>query len=386
MHRAARGLAQVCGQHLRQVNPQGLLAGERAVLLVGSGNNGGDALWAGAFLRERSVAVTAVLTGSCAHQEGLAAFQRTGGEVLRLVGENDPGRDGAADLSAGVAQAPPATVSEVVALMCSAQLVVDGMLGTGASGGLRGAPAQLVTAFTRRQEDLARQGSRESEGVPPRRPRSGLPGSWPATWSRACPGDTGEAPEPVLRAHATVTFGAAKTGHVVAPGDQAAGELTVVPIGIEDGLGEPAVRRFQPQDVLAAWPRPGADDTKYTRGVLGVVAGAPSYPGAAIMCTQAAVNAGAGMVRFLGDATTRSMVLARSPEVVCSDEQPWDVHVQSVARRTGCGGGRVPGGAGPGRDRVPGARGSGCRCPRRRSTLRGRRPSVSAHHSHPSRR
>ena len=330
MHRAARGLAQVCGQHLRQVNPQGLLAGGRAVFLVGSGNNGGDALWAGAFLRERSVAVTAVLTGSRAHQEGLTAFQRAGGEVLRLVGENDPGRDGAADLSAGVAQAPPATVSEVVALMCSAQLVVDGMLGTGASGGLRGAPAQLVTAFTRRQEDSARQGEQGVRG-----------GSAAASSSERSPrivacdlvsgvsADTGEAPEPVLRAHATVTFGAAKTGHVVAPGEQAAGELTVVPIGIEDGLGEPAVRRFQPQDVLAAWPRPGADDTKYTRGVLGVVAGAPSYPGAAIMCTQAAVNAGAGMVRFLGDATTRSMVLARSPEVVCSDEQPWDVHVQA---------------------------------------------------------
>ena len=103
----------------------------------------------------------------------------------------------------------------------------------------------------------------------------------------------------------------------------------MVPIGIEDLLGAPAVHRVQGEDVLAAWPRPGATDTKYTRGVLGVVAGAPSYPGAAIMCTQAAVQAGAGMVRFLGDSTARGMVLARSPEVVCSDDQPWDVHVQA---------------------------------------------------------
>ena len=349
MRRAARGLARVCEQQLRQVNPQGLLRGGSAVLLVGSGNNGGDALWAGAFLRGRGVAVTAVLTGSRAHEEGLAALQRAGGRALRLVAEGGADRGGAAELPADVAEVPTATVREAVALLCSAQLVVDGMLGTGGRGGLRGLPEQLVTAFAARRDDAARRESdavvegadRPSESTA-RRPGDTVrgavpPASFPEQTPRivACDlvsgvsADTGETPGPVLRAHATVTFGAAKTGHVVAPGEQAAGELTVVPIGIEDELGEPAVHRIQARDVLAAWPRPGATDTKYTRGVLGVVAGAPSYPGAAIMCTQAAVNAGAGMVRFLGDSTARAMVLARSPEVVCSDDQPWDVHVQA---------------------------------------------------------
>ncbi|RLY95172.1 bifunctional ADP-dependent NAD(P)H-hydrate dehydratase/NAD(P)H-hydrate epimerase [Kocuria tytonicola] len=349
MRRAARGLARVCEDQLRRVNPQGLLRGGSAVLLVGSGNNGGDALWAGAFLRGRGVAVTAVLTGSRVHQEGLAVLRRAGGRVLRLVAEDDPHGGGATELPADVAEVPTTAVPGVVSLMCSAQLVVDGMLGTGGHGGLRGLPAQLVTAFAARRDGAApRVSATVAEGAAhrsentARRPGgtvrgAGAPVPFPERTPRivACDlvsgvsADTGEAPGPVLRAHATVTFGAAKTGHVVAPGEQAAGELTVVPIGIEDELGEAAVHRLQAQDVLAAWPRPGATDTKYTRGVLGVVAGAPSYPGAAIMCTQAAVNAGAGMVRFLGDAAARAMVLARSPEVVCSDDQPWDVHVQA---------------------------------------------------------
>jgi NAD(P)H-hydrate repair Nnr-like enzyme with NAD(P)H-hydrate epimerase domain len=53
------------------------------VLLVGAGNNGGDALWAGAFLRRRGVAVTAVLLApDRAHAEGLAALRRAGGRVV----------------------------------------------------------------------------------------------------------------------------------------------------------------------------------------------------------------------------------------------------------------------------------------------------------------
>ena len=311
MRRAAAALARECERQLRSVSREGALGGARAVVLAGPGNNGGDGLWAGAFLRRRGVAVTAVLTGTRAHEAGLAALVEAGGTVKRMEEGSS-----AADLSPQVAAADTVDVSGAVSLMASADLVVDAVLGTGASGGLRGPAAQLAAAFG---ESVAPGGAGS-----PARPRvvacdlvSGV-----------C-ADTGQAPEPLLRAHATVTFGGAKVGHVVSPGEQAGGELVVAPIGIEDRLGPPSVHRIEPGDVLAAWPRPGATDTKYSRGVVGVVAGAPSYPGAALMCTQAAVSTGAGMVRFLGDATARSMVLSRTPEVVCSDDQPWDVHVQA---------------------------------------------------------
>ena len=313
MRRAALGLARECEQQLRGHTRRGTLAGRRAVVLVGTGNNGGDGLWAGTFLRRRGVSVVAVLTGSRAHEAGLAAFTRAGGVVMRLAGDDPQGR---AESTGGTEAADPLHVTEAAALLHSVDLVLDAVLGTGASGGLRGPVADLVRAFEE-QRDADARGERSGPRVVACDIVSGVSA------------DTGETPEPVLGADATVTFGGAKTGHVVSPGEQAAGSLTVVPIGIEDQMGSAAVHRLEARDVLAAWPRPGATDTKYTRGVLGVVAGAPSYPGAAIMCTQAAVNAGAGMVRFLGDSTARAMVLARSPEVVCSDDQPWDVHVQA---------------------------------------------------------
>src|SRR3954465_3481853 len=64
MQRAAAGLAAVC---LRELRRRGHVRGSRAVLLVGAGNNGGDALWAGARLAGRGVAVDAVQLGPTIH-------------------------------------------------------------------------------------------------------------------------------------------------------------------------------------------------------------------------------------------------------------------------------------------------------------------------------
>lgn len=311
MRRAALGLSRVCETHLRRANRKGLLSGTTAIILVGSGNNGGDGLWAGSFLRRAGVMVTAILTGSKAHPQGLKALRALGGSVVRLEGQ-DEASDPNAEPDASIAGFHTVDRGQALSKLTSAHLVVDAVLGTGASGGLRGEVAALVQDFNAFQR------------TSPTGPRivacdvvSGVDA------------DTGEAPEPVLKAHATVTFGAAKVAHVVAPGEQISGQLTVIPIGIEERLEDPSVFRLEARDILKAWPRPTPTDTKYTRGVLGVVAGTPSYPGAAIMSTNAAVNSGAGMIRFLGDATTRGMVLAQSPEVVCSDDQPWDVHVQA---------------------------------------------------------
>ncbi len=56
-------------------------------------------------------------------------------------------------------------------------------------------------------------------------------------------------------------------------------------------------------DVADLWPVPGPDDDKYSRGVLGVVAGGEAYSGAAVLAVTAAVEAGAGMVRYVGTPT-----------------------------------------------------------------------------------
>ena len=69
MQRAAAGLAATCAQLL------GNVYGSRVVLLVGSGDNGGDALYAGARLAARGARVDALLVGSRTHEAGLRAFR-----------------------------------------------------------------------------------------------------------------------------------------------------------------------------------------------------------------------------------------------------------------------------------------------------------------------
>ncbi|GGG51267.1 bifunctional NAD(P)H-hydrate repair enzyme [Kocuria dechangensis] len=292
MRRAAHGLALVALERLR--DRRGRVAGARVVVLAGTGNNGGDGLWAGAELARRGAAVLAVAVGDRLHPEGEAALRAAGGRVL-------PAADGAPALRRAVEQ------------VLDADLVLDAVLGTGARGGLRGTAAEIVRAVLDR---------------------------WPAPGGRAplvvacdvpsgVSADTGAADGPVLPADATVTFGATKAGHLLPPGDRLCGEVRTVPLGLEDALPAPALRRLEHDDVAALWPRPGAGSHKYSRGVVGVVAGSATYPGAALMCTRAAVDAGAGMVRHLGDAGTRRLVCLTSPEVVASEDHPADLHVQA---------------------------------------------------------
>ena len=76
MQRAAAGLASACARLLGQVY------GSRVVILAGTGDNGGDALYAGALLARRGAAVTAITTGPRAHQGGVAALRGAGGRLL----------------------------------------------------------------------------------------------------------------------------------------------------------------------------------------------------------------------------------------------------------------------------------------------------------------
>ena len=87
----------------------------------------------------------------------------------------------------------------------------------------------------------------------------------------------------------TVTFSVAKPVHLLPPTEQACGLLTVVDIGLEVD-DDPVVRRLDHDDVAALWPVPVASDDKYSRGVLGVVAGGESYSGAAVLSVTAAAR------------------------------------------------------------------------------------------------
>ncbi|AIY01678.1 hypothetical protein ART_2079 [Arthrobacter sp. PAMC 25486] len=305
MRTAAHGLAMGVAATLRSCG-RGVY-GARAVLLIGSGNNGGDALYAGAWLASRGTRTTALLTSDRTHPEALAAFEKAGGRCLSLL----PGPGVARSERAGAALPPGAgTVATFLAEAKLSDVVIDGLLGTGGRGGLREPAAGIVAAL----EVLA-------GGARPAVVACDLPSGVDAT--------TGEVHGPVLRADLTVTFGALKTALLASPAEQLCGEVRCVDLGIADFLGAPDVVRLEPGDVAALLPRPRATDHKYTRGVAGIIAGSAHYPGAGILAVAAASACGPGMVRYLGPERVVGAVQLRNPEVVCSGEFPETVRVQA---------------------------------------------------------
>lgn len=293
MRTAAYGLAQGVLATLRARGA--MVYGARVALLIGPGNNGGDALFAGAFLAARGARTTALLTSGRTHPEALAAFASAGGRCLSLSADaGDPTLAATGFLAA-------AGVSDVV---------VDGLLGTGGRGGLREPVASIVA----RLEQLS--GSARPAVV-----ACDLPSGVDAT--------TGEVHAPVLRADLTVTFGAHKAGLLASPGEQFCGKISLVDLGLGSYLGESELLRLEPADLAAMLPMPNVADHKYTRGVAGVIAGSGQYPGAGILAVAAASACGPGMVRYLGPPSVADALHVRNPEVVCSQDEPQDVRVQA---------------------------------------------------------
>ncbi len=276
MQRAAYGLAQTVA---REVKRRRKLAGASATVLAGKGNNGGDGLFAAALLARRGMRTTAVLAADEVHPEALAAFSAAGGRTLRL----EPGN------------------AEELAVLCAGDdVIIDALLGTGARGGLRGPSAELVASL----QEL--------------RPRLVVACDLPS----GLDANTGEVHWPVLDANVTVTFGGVKAGLMTDPGEGSSGRIELVRIGIDLESQKPELRRLAAQDVGALLPKPGRRAQKYSRGVLGVVAGSARFAGAAVLGVHAAALTGVGMVRYLGPQIVAQLVLAKTPEALWESAEP----------------------------------------------------------------
>jgi len=282
MRRAAAGLASVCGSLL--AGHPGHVYGARVVVLAGSGDNGGDALYAGALLARRGAAVTAVTAGPKAHAGGTADLRAAGGRVIGAAAGADD-------------------------LIARADLNIDGLLGIGGRGGLREPFAGLAAAA-----EQARAGDATVVAVD-------LPSGIDA--------DTGAVDGPAVRADVTVTFGVIKPGLLIDPGAGHAGAVELIDIGLGPHLaGEPAALAPQAGDIGALLPRPGPESDKYRRGVVGVLAGSDRYAGAAVLATGGAVRGGAGLVRVVTATIPAAAVRRAWPEAVLSvhpDEGDWDL-------------------------------------------------------------
>jgi hydroxyethylthiazole kinase-like uncharacterized protein yjeF len=267
MQRAAAGLAAVCAGLIPRVY------GSRVVVLAGSGDNGGDGLYAAARLARRGARVLAVAAGTRVHEAGAEALRAAGG---RVTGPGDPG---------------------LAAAMNAADLVLDGLLGIGGRGGLREPQAALAALA-----EAARTGA----GT--RVVAVDLPSGVDA--------DTGEVTGAAVRADITVTFGTWKTGLLVDPGAGHAGLAQLVDIGLAPFLPAPAAVAYGAADVAALLPRPGRESDKYRRGVLGIVAGSDRFTGAAALAVGGALRGGAGMVRLVSAEAAVAVVRQHWPEAV----------------------------------------------------------------------
>jgi len=255
MARAVEGLAGVAAARLEES------AGEAVAALVGPGYNGADALYAVARLADAGWNAVAV------HHDTVEPGARAAAEAAGVVLTTDPSGLGEADV------------------------VLDGILGIGARPGLPDWAAGWLAALSETAHVIA-------VDLPSGHDPMG-----------------GELDPDGVFADETVTFSVAKPVHLLPPTEQACGVLTVVDIGLAV-VDAPAVRRLDHDDVAALWPVPVASDDKYSRGVLGVVAGGESYSGAAVLTVTAAVEAGCGMVRYVGTPTPAALIRAAVPEAV----------------------------------------------------------------------
>lgn len=264
MRRASKGLAD----HL-DIIP----AGDVVVMLIGPGNNGGDALYAAVHLLDRGVRVDLCLLDEAkVHADGLAAALAAGAQVV--------------DAPSGH------------------RLCIDAVFGIGARPGLESKAAEWA-------DWIAEQGPYVIAVDTP----SGIDVDG-ATLSSS-----------YVKADSTITFGTYKNGLLASPASSAAGWngtaiAELVDIGLGPHLGPPCLEAIEPDDghLLVStfgWLSEPSSH-KYSRGVVGIAAGSDQYAGAAHLCVAGAQAGMAGMVRFAGSEALSARVVDRAPEVVAA--------------------------------------------------------------------
>jgi NAD(P)H-hydrate epimerase len=220
----------------------------RAVVVCGKGNNGGDGLVAGRFLRELGFQVDALLL---APGDQLSDDARANLDRLEGARQIDP--------------------AELAGAMPGAGVIVDAVFGTGFAGIPRDPAAKAIDAMNGAiapvvSADIA----------------SGVNAS------------TGEVEGGAVSAAVTVTFHASKLGHWVRPGKDHSGELRVAAIGIPVGaLIDPKAGLIEPR-VLELAPHRQPGSTKFSSGQVVIIGGSRGLTGAVCLSALGAIRTGAG--------------------------------------------------------------------------------------------
>ncbi|WP_101557241.1 NAD(P)H-hydrate dehydratase [Brevibacterium aurantiacum] len=305
MARASRALAHFLADVLRE--SRGQLFGSRVCVLVGPGNNAGDALFAAAALARRGAHITVVTLFDRTHDVGLAAARRAGAGVIDFA-KPDETTDPHAEVAEGVRDSElrvDELRADALRELNRSDLVLDGILGIGGRPGLPEHIASLVRDWRHSA------GTRQAASAGTRSTQTVIAVDVPSDLS---PVESG-APDRIHADH-TVTFGGLKTDLIDPRVAAFTGTVHLVDIGLDLDENQATAAVVDIDDLNADFPRPQPEGHKYSRGVVGILAGSEEYPGAGVLTTTSAVNCGVGMVRSLGSQMVAEYVIGLHAEVV----------------------------------------------------------------------
>ncbi|HEY0809090.1 MAG TPA: NAD(P)H-hydrate dehydratase, partial [Longimicrobiales bacterium] len=197
----------------------------------------------------------------------------------------------------------------------NAGVILDGVLGTGSSGAPRDKAAELIRCITGAQRPVI---------------AADLPSGVDAT--------TGAVHEPAINAIATVTFGFPKTGLLRHPARANCGRLLCVEIGFPP-LPENRIKSRLITSEFARKRLPQRRPTahKGDSGRLLMLVGSYGMAGAAVISGQAAVHAGAGLVRLASTADNRELLQTAVAEATFYDRRGTIDTNGITAMVAGCG-------------------------------------------------
>jgi len=262
------------------------LGGSEVVGLVGAGNNGGDALVALRTLASWGVRTQAVLVADRPLDDPLLH-----GWPLDVVTDRDLGEAG------------------WIAALGSADVVLDGVLGTGARGAPRERQARAIQRLDGSDVRVV------ALDVP-----SGIDAS------------SGAVPGAAVHATLTVAFGAPKIGALLHPARGRVGRHVVVEIGLPPlGPGDAWATVVTPAWARSRLPTRDADTHKNRVGRVLVVGGRVGMAGAVVLCARAALAGGAGLVRIGSVGENRATIQAAVPEAIHVDSTDFDALEESLA-------------------------------------------------------
>ncbi len=284
MENAGRSIAKCVLDHWTR------MAGKSVVILVGSGNNGGDGLVVGHHLQLAGAEVRAYLAKARAASD-TNLKRLTDDEAEIIVASEDPER------------------SQLLEWVAGADFVVDAVLGTGFKLPLRGNAKSIL--------DVAGQ------AISTRKRK-------PIIIAVDCPSgldcDSGEVADETLQSDLTVTLAAAKQGLFVFPGANKVGQLFIGDIGIDDDMKEIASVELElaTAETVKPWvPARPKNSHKGTFGRAMIVAGSINYPGSAALAAIGAYRVGTGLVTLAVPAPVQKLLapqLVEATWIILPDE------------------------------------------------------------------